>query len=537
MIAARKQNKGSELMMKTRRFNVTGACVNKQHYMADISDKLDQIIGLIEYGDYLTINCPRQYGKTTSLALLDKALSEKYLVLSLSFEGASQKSYEDDGAFIKMLYSRIKKQLQWDAEKSMLVLIEEMKDLSIFDELDDFISMFVTASNKEVILMIDECDEGSHNGVFLKFLSVLRNKYQRRTTRGEVTFKSVILAGVHDVRNLRYKVRGGDEEISNSPWNIAADFKVDMRLNELEVQSLLRDYLSDCPHIKMDVPLIAGKIHYFTNGHPFLVSYLCKMIDEDFEGEDKWNVPHLEQAVNELLLIKTTNFDSLIKNIENHEDLATLVRLILIDGESIPFGNSAPAMEKGLMYGVLARSKDRKLIVHNPIYEMKIDSYLTEKIKTENSNVLKLYPNAAYIKANGELNMSLILEKYSAYLRDLYDDQQNDFIENNARLLFSIFMKSIINGTGFMYREPVISDRRRLDVVITFHQFKYIVELKIWYGKAYYETAKVQLADYLERERLEVGYLIVHDFRKKQHRRNTSEKCTVKNKKLNVYFV
>ena len=50
---------------------------------------------------------------------------------------------------------------------------------------------------------------------------------------------------------------------------------------------------------------------------------------------DKWSIHNLEQAVNKLLLIKTTNFDSLIKNIQNHED--------------IPFGSSGPAMEKGLM--------------------------------------------------------------------------------------------------------------------------------------------------------------------------------------------
>ena len=55
-------------------------------------------------------------------------------------------------------------------------------------------------------------------------------------------------------------------------------------------------------------PLIAKKIHYFTNGYPFLVSYLCKMIHEEFEGDDKWQVHHLEQAVNELLLIKTNPF-------------------------------------------------------------------------------------------------------------------------------------------------------------------------------------------------------------------------------------
>jgi len=505
--------------------------------MADTSEKIEKIIQLIEREKYFTINRPRQYGKTTALSLLRRQLSERYLVLSLSFEGVSKESYVDDESFIKMLYHRIKKQLQLIADESLLTLLEEMKSLENFNDLDDFIIRFVKASDKEVILMIDECDDGSNNDVFLKFLGVLRKKFLLRAEDLDVTFKSVILAGVHDIKNLKYKIRDGDEERLNSPWNIASEFKVNMSFNQLEIQSLLEDYLSEHVNISMDVPVMAQKIHYFTNGYPFLVSFLCKMVDEDFEGKDKWSVHHLEQAVNELILKDNTNFGSLLKNIENHQDLANLVRLILIDGVEIPYSNSGPAMQKGLMYGVLTRGNDNKLIIHNPIYEMKIYSYLMDKMKTENVDLLTLRPTAKYVNVDGSLNMPLILEKYSEYLKDLYDDKQSKFIENNARLLFSIFMKSIINATGFMYREPVISDRRRLDVVITYNQFKYIVELKIWYGEAYYQEAKEQLADYLTREKLAVGYMIVHDFRKKRHHRFTAETVKVNSKEINVYFV
>lgn len=519
-----------------REFNVTGTCVKSRHYMADTSKKLDQIVELIEREKYFTINLPRQYGKTTSLSLLRRNLGEKYLVLSLSFEGVSKSSYVNDQTFIKMLSERIEDELAARTDDSLMTLVDEMKRLKDFNELNRFITKFVKSCDKEIILMIDECDESTNNDVFLKFLGVLRNKYLRRIDERDVTFKSVILAGVHDIKNLKYKMRGDDEK-ANSPWNIATNFKIDMSFNKAEIKSLLADYLSEHQDVKMDVEWIAKKIHYFTNGYPFLVSYLCKMIDEDFKGKDKWQIYNLEQAVNELLLIKTTHFDSLIKNIENHEDLSNLVRLILIEGKDIPYSISGPAMEKGLMYGLLARSMDHKLMIHNPIYEMKVYSYLMDRMKTESTSLLRLQPFAQYINADGSLNVMLILEKYSEYLKDLYDDKQNAFIEENARLLFSIFIKSIINGTGFMYREPVISDRRRLDVIIIYNQFKYMVELKIWYGEAYYKAAQEQLADYLEREQLEVGYMIVHDFRKKQNRRFTNETLVVKDKELKVYLV
>ena len=61
-----------------KRFNVTGTCIPQKHYMVDTSVKLEQITKLIEQDSYFTINRARQYGKTTSLMLLWKALKEKW---------------------------------------------------------------------------------------------------------------------------------------------------------------------------------------------------------------------------------------------------------------------------------------------------------------------------------------------------------------------------------------------------------------------------------------------------------------------------
>lgn len=71
-----------------KKFNVTGTCIPEKHYMADISDKLSRIIGMIENEEYFTINRARQYGKTTTLSQIDRKLREKYTVLRISFEGA-----------------------------------------------------------------------------------------------------------------------------------------------------------------------------------------------------------------------------------------------------------------------------------------------------------------------------------------------------------------------------------------------------------------------------------------------------------------
>ncbi|WP_242848167.1 hypothetical protein [Ruminococcus sp. HUN007] len=49
--------------MKNKRFNITGACFPDEHYMVDISERLEKIRSMIIQGDYFIINRGRQYGK------------------------------------------------------------------------------------------------------------------------------------------------------------------------------------------------------------------------------------------------------------------------------------------------------------------------------------------------------------------------------------------------------------------------------------------------------------------------------------------
>lgn len=76
-----------------KRFNVTGTCIPQKHYMVDTSAKLNQITKMIEQDSYFAINRARQYGKTTSLMLLWKALKRKYIVISISFEGMGKLNF------------------------------------------------------------------------------------------------------------------------------------------------------------------------------------------------------------------------------------------------------------------------------------------------------------------------------------------------------------------------------------------------------------------------------------------------------------
>ena len=53
------------MMRKT--FNTTAVCIPGEHYMVDISGRLQKIKEMIDAKKYFTINRARQYGKTTTL--------------------------------------------------------------------------------------------------------------------------------------------------------------------------------------------------------------------------------------------------------------------------------------------------------------------------------------------------------------------------------------------------------------------------------------------------------------------------------------
>ena len=85
------------------------------------------------------------------------------------------------------------------------------------------------------------------------------------------------------------------------------------------------------------------------------------------------------------------------------------------------------------------------------------------------------------------------------------------FLERHGRLVFLAFMKPILNGHGYDFKEVEVAEERRLDVTITYYQHKYVVELKIWRGQAAHEKGLNQLDDYLNRLKLTEDYLLIFD--------------------------
>ncbi len=504
-----------------KEFNTTGVCYPHEHYMMNNNRQLKEVFALIERGKYFTLNRPRQFGKTTSLHFLINMLSQKeaYLGIRLTFEDVQGKSHESEGNFTEMFWKKLERAFR-RKDKHPFNTLKSLPKATNYHELAETITNLAHETDKKLVMLIDEVDASTNHIAFLQFLAMLRSKYLNRYEPQDKTFHSIVLAGVHDIKSLKYKLRHRDDVEYNSPWNIATDFKVDMSFKPKEIAPMLEEY-SAAEGVAMDIPAIAERLHYHTSGYPFLVSRLCKIVAEEIlpkrenysdSYQKSWSLKDIEQAVQILLNEDNTNFGSLIKNLENHQDLYDLTFRIVIKGSEIAFNVDNPTIRKGILYGAFKRNG--KIKIHNRVYEQRIYNYLASKVETS-IQTDSYSASAEFQLPNGGLNFEKVLQKFQQFIKEVYSDKQADFLEHQWRVIFMAFIRPIVNGEGYTFKEVETSQEKRLDIVVTYNTFRYIIELKKWYGNTYHQRGLTQLADYLDIHNLEKGYLVIFD-RKRQ---------------------
>lgn len=509
-----------------KRFNVTGVCIPKIHYMVDLKGRLKEIRGLIDLGEYFTINRARQYGKTTTLTCLKDMLSDDYLVISMSFEGMSPETFSDENTFSKYFLRLLYNSLKYGGQTgNSQEITEECKRKAEDDnssmsfwKLSDFISDLCVLSEKPLVLMIDEVDQAGNHEIFLNFLGLLRNKYLNRT---EIpTFRSVILAGVYDIKNLKLKIRKEMDRQYNSPWNIAADFNVEMSFSPQDIEGMLSDYEAN-HHTSMDIRRISRLIYDYTSGYPYLVSRICKLTDEvvsqkpAFSAKMPWTQEGIIEAVGILLRRPNTLFDDMIKHLAEYPELNTILPNILFNGTEYTFYFYNTAMNIGVMFGFLKESEG-KAVVANRIFEMHLyQYYLSEEVVKADSPYFPTRHNNQFIE-NGWLNMDLVMEKFLVYYTDIYRDADQKFVEKQGRKLFLLYLRPIINGTGNFYVESQTRDETRTDIVVDYLGRQSVIEVKVWHGPKYNEDSEQQLLRYLDLYHLDQGYLLTFSFNKKK---------------------
>jgi hypothetical protein len=225
----------------------------------------------------------------------------------------------------------------------------------------------------------------------------------------------------------------------------------------------------------------------------------------------------------------------MFKNIENNKKLYNLIFDVMIKGIAVDFSPVHPEIELGSMYGIIAE-KNGKVAVANEIFELMTANYLAAKMQLEQP--VKNYVLQEDIVENGKFDMELCLKKFGQHFYELYNKNDEEFLESNGRLLFITYLKPLINGQGFYHIETQTRNIRRMDVVVDYGKQQFVVELKLWHGDKKHEDAYLQVSaiktadttaiddiktssisqlwEYLDGKGFNEGYLLTFDFRKEE---------------------
>lgn len=509
-----------------RCFNTEGECRPEVHYMVRLDERLRAIKEeYVDKGKYFVMNRGRQYGKTTTLKALADYLKDAYLIISMDFQEFDTGDFEDTSSF-SQAFAEIFVEAFREAEAGENEdVIEPVKNFAAEKESKSMRRMFNCLSkvcetaSKPLVLLIDEVDSASNNQVFIDFLALLRKYYLNRNVKS--AFASVILAGVYDIKNLKLKIRPESEHQYNSPWNIAAEFKIDMSFSAEQISGMLSEYEAD-KHTGMDINRVAEYIYEYTSGYPYLVSAICKIIDEDIleikHSERKnaiWFKEDVDTAVKIMLGKNNTLFDSLTKQLDVYRELHDMLEEIIYQGKSVPFSPQVKPISLGLMFGFLKEDAGRVAIA-NRIFEMVLlNLFIVEEALTSTAFQCGERDKNQFIKG-GKLNMKLVLEKFAEHFQDIYGGEDVHFLERNGRRFFLLYLKPIINGTGNYYLEAQTRDARRTDVIVDYAGEQFIIEMKIWHGNEYNKRGEEQLTEYLDYYHLDKGYMVSFNFNKKK---------------------
>ena len=245
-------------------------------------------------------------------------------------------------------------------------------------------------SEKRIVLIIDEVDTAANNQVFVDFLAQLRACYLKR--RRVRTFQSVILAGVYDVRSIKGKIHPDETYMENSPWNIAADFLVDMSFSSKDIVGMLVEYEND-RHTGMNMIEIADVLYDYTSGYPYLVSRLCKLMDERIAGttgfENKssvWTKAGCLSAVKMLLEENNPLFDSLVNKLYRFPELNKVISRHLFQGQPIAYDADDPIVRNARMFGFV-EVHNSMVQIANRIFETRLYNRYLSNYKEQNSDI------------------------------------------------------------------------------------------------------------------------------------------------------
>jgi hypothetical protein len=373
-------------------------------------DTIQQVITHVQRGEYISILEPRQTGKTTFLSqarsALEKALPDSCVVY-IDFESLHEADFK---SLVQYLASRV---------------CDTCQDLSLPEEPVDnmrFITLLREwAKVRRCVFLIDELP--SARALAFEFLVAIRAYFQEGFLEEHGNIHQFVIAGSAD---LAYFSRDMNPNVS--PFN----FAIDLYLGDFTqgkaaafIRRLAKGRFTD-DSIK--------KIVEYTNGHPFLVQYVCHHLWDLSPQERAQRLKDLRILLEEIKLEDSVNIQSMMDQIradaEHSQQGITLLRKVL-QGERIPFSLSHKTVRNLVLQGGIV-NQGGLCAIRNPIYEavFKKNFAINDKIEPSLSGrgaQLERRPYEDYFKKLKNFNGWITVSLWEGNKPLPYDKEENRY--------------------------------------------------------------------------------------------------------------
>jgi len=489
-----------------KQFNTTGPCFPDEHYMLDAENRLSEVHTLIDNKKYFVIHAARQSGKTTLLNSLEQTINRqgRYYALYCSLEAAQ--SFAEPERGIPQVFNCITSAIRI----SSLPVKNRVDDIKAGKDKTD-ISILIkelfydicSLLDKPLVVFFDEADCLSE-GTLITFLRQMRDGY---INRGRMVFiHSLALVGMRNIRDYKGNIRKETETMgSASPFNIVKNSLTLKNFTQEETGQLYSQHTEETG--QLFEPGAVGRVHWWTDGQPWLVNAIAsEIIEEQLKNDTSKAITDemVEQAVQTIILRRDVHIDSLLERLHEERVRKVIEPVILGYAEDIDY------LSDDFMYCMdlgLIKNEKGKVVPGNRIYgEVFIR---TLSYNTQYALQSQIQPN--WLLQDG-IDMNDLLKAFQEFWRENSEIWMEKYKYKEAApyLILQAFLQRVINGCGEILREYA-SGRKRFDLCVIYKGKKYPIELKLLYGSRTEQDGLRQLGEYMDKIGQREGWLVIFD--------------------------
>ena len=168
-----------------------------------------------------------------------------------------------------------------------------------------------------------------------------------------------------------------------------------MNFSVAQIAAMLEEYEND-KHTNMDVKGIAECIYAYTSGYPYLVSAVCKLLDEDIAEKtylknltEAWSEKGIAEAVKSILAEQEPFFESMVRQLEDYPEMKKMLKAILFSGKRMSYNPDIPAINLASMFGYIVNAEG-SIQVANRIFEMRLYNLFLSSAQMQELDIYKI---------------------------------------------------------------------------------------------------------------------------------------------------